>query len=266
MMPDNRYSRIIEKIFLSHYKKGSESVSFDRQEIADIASKLGMERPKNLGDVIYSFRFRTEFPAGIKKTAPAGREWVIRKCGGSKYQFVLAKEWSVVPNLQLITIKIPDATPGLIEKYALTDEQSLLARLRYNRLIDIFTGLTTYSLQSHLRRGVKGLGQVETDEIYVGIDKCGVHSVLPVQAKGGKDKISVVQIEQDFALCAQDFIGLICRPIAAQFMESGVIALFEFSMTDDGIRVVVERHYQLVPSELLSEEELLSYRKISPNE
>ncbi|MFA7235065.1 MAG: hypothetical protein WC076_13245, partial [Terrimicrobiaceae bacterium] len=246
-MTKNRYSRIIERIFFSHHKKGSESVPFDRQEIAGIALKLGMARPKNLGDVVCSFRFRTEFPDSIKKTAPEGREWVIRKCGNSKYQFVLAKEWSVTPNLQLVTIKIPDATPGLIEKYALTDEQSLLARLRYNRLIDIFTGLTTYSLQSHLRRGVRGVGQVETDEIYVGIDKCGVHSVLPVQAKGGKDKISVVQIEQDFSLCAQDFTALLCRPIAAQFMGSGVIALFEFSMTDDGIRVVVERHYQLVP-------------------
>jgi len=49
-------------------------------------------------------------------------------------------------------------------------------------------------------------------------------------------------------------------------MGSGVIALFEFSMTDDGIRVVVERHYQLVPPDSLSEEELLGYRKLSPCE
>ncbi|MCK9588664.1 MAG: hypothetical protein M0Q93_04770 [Terrimicrobiaceae bacterium] len=63
-----------------------------------------------------------------------------------------------------------------------------------------------------------------------------------------------------------DFTALLCRPIAAQFMGSGVIALFEFSMTDDGIRVVVERHYQLVPPDSLSEEELLGYRKLSPCE
>ena len=42
--------------------------------------------------------------------------------------------------------KIPDSTPGLIALYALTDEQSLLAKLRYNRLIDIFTQLTCYTL------------------------------------------------------------------------------------------------------------------------
>ena len=66
---------------------------------------------------------------------------------------------------------------------------------------------------------MKGLGQVETDEVYIGLNRHGAHYVLPVQAKGGKDRISVIQIEQDFALCAQDFANLFCRPIAAQFMS-----------------------------------------------
>jgi hypothetical protein len=168
---------------------------------------------------------------------------VIRKAGKSQYRFVLVPEWSVVPNANLVRIKIPDSTPGIIERYALTDEQALLAKLRYNRLVDIFTGLTTYSLQSHLRRGLKGLGQVETDEVYIGLDRHGAHYVLPVQAKGGKDRLSVVQIEQDFALCEQDFAGLVCRPIGAQFMAGGTIALFEFASIEEGIRVSGERHY-----------------------
>ena len=68
-------------------------------------------------------------------------------------------------------IKIPDSTPGVIAKYVLSDEQALLARVRYNRLVDIFTGITCYSLQNHLRTTVRSIGQVEIDEIYVGIDK-----------------------------------------------------------------------------------------------
>ena len=98
--------------------------------------------------------------------------------------------------------KIPDSTPGVIIKYALDDEQSLLAKIRYNRLIDIFTGVTCYSLQNHLRTTAPGIGQVETDEIYIGIDKRGVHYVFPVQAKSGSGKIGTVQIRQDYAVCA----------------------------------------------------------------
>jgi hypothetical protein len=259
-MPDNRYSQIIERIFFQHFKKRSREVTFDREEIVDAAQKLGMARPKNLGDVVYSFRFRTQLPERIRKTAPAGQEWIIRKTGRSEYRFVLVSEWSVKPNPTLVTIKVPEATPGIISKYALTDEQALLAKLRYNRLVDIFTGLTTYSLQSHLKRGVAGVGSVETDEVYIGVNRHGAHFVLPVQAKGGKDKMSVVQIEQDFALCAQDFAELICRPIGAQFMKDGVIALFEFASAEDGVRVAVERHYELVPPESLTPEELASYR------
>ncbi len=256
----NTYTRIIETIFNTRYKRGAVEVPFERQDLEDTAAALGVARPKNLGDIVYSFRFRTPFPDSINKRAPKGKQWVIRKAGRSSYLFVLVAEWAVSPTPGLMRIKVPDATPGIIAKYALDDEQSLLARLRYNRLIDVFTGLTCYSLQNHLRRGVRGIGSVETDEIYLGINRHGAHSVLPVQAKGGRDRMSVVQIEQDFALCEQDFPDLICRPIGAQFLAGDVIALFEFVADDQGISVREERHYQLVPPEDISEADLAIYR------
>ena len=46
------------------------------------------------------------------------------------------------------------------------NEQELLAIVRYNRLIDIFLGITCYSLQNHLQTTITGIGQVETNEIY----------------------------------------------------------------------------------------------------
>ena len=160
----------------------------------------------------------------------------------------------------LAETKAPNATPGVIARHALSDEQALLAKLRYNRLIDIFTGVTCYSLQSHLRTTVKNVGQVETDEIYVGVDRRGAHYVLPVQAKGGRDRISIVQIEQDVALCAEKFPGLICRPIGAQFMAGDLIALFEFEEGDTGTVIAAEKHYRLVPFEEMTEADLEAYR------
>ena len=70
-----------------------------------------------------------------------------------------------------------------------------------------------------------------------------------------------MQIEQDIALCAEKFPALICRPLAAQFMAGQVIALFEFEDTEDGVRVREERHYQLVPQEQLTTDELNRYRQ-----
>jgi hypothetical protein len=257
----NRYVQIMEAIFFKHYRAGATEVPFERSDIIQAAEELDIRLPKNLGDVIYSFRYRTQLPDSIVEKAPEGYEWIIRPAGQARYSFVLTGRAIIVPSDILVETKVPDATPGVISKYTLNDEQALLARLRYNRLIDIFTGVACYSLQSHLRTTAPGMGQVETDEIYIGIDRRGAHFIFPGQAKGRKDKIGIVQIEQDFAVCATKFPGLICRPIAAQLMDDERIALFEFEQTDDGIRVSVERHYRLVRPEDLSPEELETYRR-----
>ncbi len=81
-----------------------------------------------------------------------------------------------------------------------------------------------------------------------------------MQAKGGKDKLGRVQIEQDFALCKQKFPTLVCKPIAAQFLPTGVIVLFELELDAEDIVKVSEKHYRLVSSDELSDEELAKYR------
>lgn len=255
-----RYAKIIERIFLAHYQEGSEKVTFERAEIVSTAKELGIALPKNLGDVVYSFKYRTTLPDSVAARAPAGKEWVIINQGRAKYAFVARRVARIQPDSMLAVAKLPDATPGIVAMYALSDEQALLAKLRYNRLLEVFTGIVCYSLQSHLRTTVPGIGQVETDELYVGLDKRGAHYVFPVQAKGGSDELGVVQIEQDIALCRHKFPSLICRSIAAQFMADGVIAMFELGLEDGEVRKLAERHYKLVPPDDLSAEDLLTYR------
>jgi len=259
----NRYAQIIEYIFRSHYQEGAREVLFEREEIEQAAATLRIKLPKNLGDVIYSFRYRVELPKWIQSKAPAGEGWIIRPAGKARYRFVASTTLTIVPNALLAETKIPDATPGIIAKYALNDEQALLAKVRYNRLIDIFTGVACYSLQSHLRTQVRGVGQVETDEVYIGVDRRGAQYALPVQAKGKTDRLSIVQIEQDFAMCASKFPALICHPIGAQFMADDLIALFHFEEGEEGAAVEMERHYRLVPPKDVTAADLETYRNRS---
>lgn len=260
MRRQNIYSSIIEAIFRSKFNSGMTEVDFERADIVTFANELNINPPKNLGDLIYSFRYRANLPRSIQSEAGAGEIWIIRPAGRGRYRFVLVPDSPLVPNVNMVATKIPDGTPGIVTKYAFNDEQALLAKVRYNRLVDIFTGVTCYSLQNHLRTTVPDMGQVETDELYVGVDKKGSHYIFPIQAKGGTDRLSVVQIEQDFAVCAQKFPSLICRPVAAQFMQHDVIALFEFEQGDDGVRISSERHYRLVPPEEVTEDDLATYR------
>ena len=259
----NRYEAIIEKIFQRHHEKGATQFSFNRDEIEAVAKQLKIVLPKNLGDLIYSFRYRTHLPETIRNTAAKGNEWIIEPAGRAKYQFKQVKINRILPRPELITIKVPDATPEIVIGYAQGDEQALLAKVRYNRLVDIFLGRTTYSLQNHLRTTVKNIGQIEIDELYVGLDRHGNHYVIPVQAKGGSDQLSVVQTRQDLACCKEKFPALICRALSAQFMGDDRIAMFELTIENDEVKVVDEKHYKLVPCSEISSTDLVSYRSRS---
>lgn len=260
MVSTNRYQVLIAKVFSAHHKPNSKAFEFAREDLEAAALELGIKLPKNLGDIIYSVRFRTALPEEILITQPKGMEWIIEGAGRSVYRFKLVRINRIVPNPSLMRISIPNATPELIRAYALDDEQALLAIVRYNRLIDTFLGLTTYSLQNHLRTTVKGIGQIEIDELYIGLDKRGCHYVIPVQAKGGKDQIGIVQTTQDIRFVEQRFPDIRCRAVAAQFMDDNAIALFELTLDGEDIRVVEERHYQLVPARELDKKVLIDYR------
>lgn len=259
----NRYAAIIAEVFTRHFKHGKTEFEFTREEFVQIAGKLGIVLPKNLGDLPYTFRFRVKLPKAIVETAGPHQEWIIELAGRALYRFRLVKLANILANPHMMAIKIPDATPEIISSYALTDEQSLLAKVRYNRLMDIFLGLTTYSLQNHLRTTVKAMGntQIEIDEVYVGVNRHGEQFVLPVQAKGGTDRVSVVQTTQDVTWCREKYPLLTCRPVSAQFMSDDVIALFELVLDGLEVKLVEEKHYKLVPADQIAPEDLKLYGK-----
>ena len=253
------YDQIIETVFLRHYKPGAAEFDFDRVELETTASELGL-RVRNLGDIVYSFRFRIDWPEAISRTAPAGADWRIDGIGKGKYRFHLGRICRIEPREGLRAIKIPDATPEIISHNALDDEQALLAKIRYNRLVDTFMGITASSMQNHLRTTVLGMGQIEIDELYVGVNRFGAQFVVPVQAKRLSDKVGATQALQDMACCAEKFPGLVCRPVAAQFMDDQVIAMLELADDEGEVQLVEEKHYRLVPAADIKKADLEAYR------
>jgi hypothetical protein len=255
-----RYDAVVLELFRRHYKRNTKSFDFERDELIQITDALGLTKIKNVGDILYTYRFRREFPALIREKAHPGLEWAIKLAGRGKYRFRLGPPNRIIPRPDMVAIKVPDSTPEIIARYAQSDEQALLARVRYNRLIDIFLGIATYSLQNHLRTTVKDLGQIEIDELYVGLSKSGQQFTIPVQAKGNSDKLSSAQAEQDYLWCRERYPILSCRPISAQFMSDRTIALFELSVDDENeVHVREERHYRLVPRDQISDKDLQAY-------
>jgi hypothetical protein len=93
----NRYAAIIGTIFKNHYRPGKTQFEFSRGEFVEIAKSLDIALPKNLGDTIYSFRFRTALPPEIVSTASKGMEWGIELAGKGQYRFKLGQLIRIVP-------------------------------------------------------------------------------------------------------------------------------------------------------------------------
>lgn len=256
------YQTIIEDIFSTYYQAGMTEFQFDREEIAAAAARKNVKAPKNLGDVIYTYRYRRQLPASILATQPAGQFWLILGAGDAKYRFRLSKLCHIEPTNGLLVRKIPDSTPEIIARYALNDEQALLAKVRYNRLIDIFLGITAYSLQNHLRTKIPNYGQIEIDELYVGLDSRGAQYIVPVQAKGGTDKLGVIQTIQDTIFCQtqERYTNCIPRTVSAQFMGDNIIAMFELTFDGNDVSIVNEKHYRLVSASEIAGTDLATYK------
>lgn len=258
----SRYARIIEAVFQRYWTKGKTEFSFERGDLMQVCRELEIAVPKNLGDIIYTFRYGRSLPKSILATQPAGRAWLILGDGDARYRFRLNKLTHIRPANGLPVRKIPDATPEIIVRYALTDEQALLAKVRYNRLIDVFLGITASSLQNHLRTKIPNYGQIEIDEMYVGLDSRGAQYIVPVQAKGGTDVLGAIQTIQDLTFCQTEdkYRDCVARAVSAQFLADDTIALFETTFDGDEVFIVRERHYKLTDSKAIQANDLTAYR------
>src|SRR5437660_10074276 len=118
-------------------------------------------------------------PGEILKTG----NWVIAARGSGLYAFVkIVGETTVTIPDSLKVYPIPYAVPEIVAQNLARDEQGLLTIVRYNRMLDVFSGLACFHLQSHLRTHIPEHRQVEIAELYVAADKDCQGIVFTVEA------------------------------------------------------------------------------------
>ena len=242
------YDKVIETLFREKCKgkSGNELavIDFNKDEVVAIAKKLRITI-RNVPDIVYTYRSRSSLPDSIR----AKGNWFIQPKGKGKFAFVRTKRDPFIQIQEgLASIEILNALPEIVEKYTAYDEQGLLSTIRYNRLVDVFTEITCFHLQSHIRTTVKG-GQIEVDDLYIGIDQDGVTYILPLEAKSPdeRDKLNWVQASNMVLYARQKFPHLICRPLAAKPIDRNRIYLMEFENNPDFEKIKIKniRLYKL---------------------
>ncbi len=235
---DQVISRVFQKLHVGH--EDADRLPFTKADIERAVGELGLEI-KNIPDIAYTYRTgRSNLPSDILTHG----NWAIDSTGKGTYVFVkLTRSPYVDIPTDIETIHILDATPQIVLKYQGSDEQGILARIRYNRLVDTFTALTTYHIQGHFRTTVLDVGQVEIDDLYIGLDTDGHGFVLPIEAKAEspRDQLGVVQVTQMVKFARQHFPDLTVRPIGVKIMPDGSYMFLEFNDSEDSNLVATKR-------------------------
>jgi len=243
----SKYDQLLAAIFKRKWSFSMPEVPFTKDEVIDAASELGL-RLKNLADVIYTYRSRRPMPREILKTG----NWVIAARGSGLYAFVKIKgETTVTIPASLKVYPIPYAVPEIVAHNLARDEQGMLTMVCYNRLLDVFTGLACFHLQSHIRTHLSDHGQVEIDELYVGVDKDGQGFVPPIEAKEEGERLGLDKAVALTLFARARFPKLICRPVGIMRRGLQLFDFVEFEPAEELSRVVVleMRRYQLVTEE-----------------
>lgn len=249
------YKTLIAAIY-ADVKTKNNGLIFSRDDIPKFAAALGINLPKNLGDIVYTFRYRADLPDEVQHDLEAGMEWVIRpvyrKPGtpkGTHYQFCMVPQMPAL-NAQGLSAEDHEVTlPAIIAANAarLKDEQAVLTKARYSNIIGKFLGIEAFSLQNHLRTQVDGV-QIEIDELYVGTGEDGQRYVIPVQAKVGNDRVGRIQLEQDIRYCQKEYPDYTCAPvgISAAQISSNEVAVFHLWVTgDEAVTIKDKRLYHI---------------------
>jgi hypothetical protein len=238
------YETIITKIFEKKHSVDLEIVNFSRDEITDICVEYDIRISKNIGDLIYSYKCRRKsLPSSIKLTAPIDKEWIIRQNGSGLYQIALIKKVNLnIADME--PIYISDRTPKIVKETVINNEQSMLAICRYNKILEKFVGENVHLVQSHLRTNIKGLGQIEIDELFVSHDG---KTIFPVQAKNDKEKLNTPQTIQDIMLCEVYYPQMVCRPVIVKQLSPTELAFIEMGQHNNGeIFIKDEKHYKFI--------------------
>ncbi len=243
----SRYDEVILEVFLNHYQKGVDRLVFSKDELEHICRERGIT-VRNLPDVAYTYRSRRMLPDKILATG----NWAIEAAGRGSYAFRLLCNLPhfEIPLEDYAPVDIYNAIPEVVEGLLRQDEQSLLTRILYNRLVDIFTGLTCFHIQNHYRSSVANVGQVELDALYVGVDKTGALFVLPIEAKSQakNEMIGRIQVSQMIKLVRQNFPNLRRRILAAKTLADGTIGMVEFDDHEepDDLGIVSVARFRLI--------------------
>lgn len=231
-----KYEPVIKWVFEKKAEEygTEEEIPFRRSDLEDAMDDLDITIG-NVPDVPYAYRSRRPLPNEI---ANHGYTAIIiddsREGADPTYMFTKREQLIPVPEVVDETHKTSSSVlPDPVRAYIGQDEQGALTQVRYTGLLDDFTGLDCYHLQSHLRMRVRGR-EAELDDLYVGVDETGRHHALAVEAKGVGETLNRNQLTRNTrGIEHKSGYPDSVKTLAVKLDDNGHFYLFEFKVYEE---------------------------------
>lgn len=226
-----KYKRILVWLFERATQNGEtpDEIAFSQADVLAAAEALDV-KIGNRYDIPYNLRSRTQLPqvlleAGFSSIAARGSgEYAITKDDDS----VTIPDELIGDVVGIPSEKLPSAIRGVLR----ADEQSMLSAILYAEVIGQLFNVPAWRLQGHLRtRGSFGQ-QVEADEVYICEFPEG-HKVVPIEAKGPREKLGKSQIRSVIDAVLTTIPGLPVIPLGLQLNKNGELEIVRFEFTQD---------------------------------
>lgn len=248
----SKYEDTIITVFENKLESGystEEDIPFDREDLRSALDELDIN-VRNVPDIPYAYRSRRKLPGEIGKH---GYNAIIlddsREGADATYLFTKKKQLIPIPDtVDEVKYTSKEELPKLVRPYIQEGEQAVLTQIRYAGLINDFTGLRTYHLQSHARMRVNNR-EAELDDLYIGVDGNGEHHAIAVEAKGKQETLNKNQlIRNTRGIEQKEYYPDSVFTLAVKLDENGHFYLFEFEIQEgtEGFSVEKERVWKYI--------------------
>jgi len=149
----------------------------------------------------------------------------IEIIGRGLYLFTKAENEVKLPS-KIQVHKIDTSTvPQPVMKCAGSDEQCMMSLVNHLDLISTFVGFPCHHLQGHLRTTGSLGQQVEADDIFIGVNSKSKTVIVPVEAKGTREKVGYSQMKSTINAVTSRFSADAYLPLSVK-MEADCALTF----------------------------------------
>ena len=224
----------VDYLMKNNFINSLTPISFERTDILEICAKEFGKAPKNLGDIIYSLRYRLDYLSTYDYLLEKDYTWTLLSTGIGKYELSPLKKLRI-PSLESEDIiYIKDNTPKHIHELRPLNDQSLLMKIIQNDILNEFLQDDLVFLQAHHKVNLQNWGQAEIDGILA--SNYSPHLYL-VEVKGYTEVIAWPQMIQLKMYAQQNHSDTPFTPLFIQSHKDWSFSVVQFDYTNSFPRV-----------------------------